>query len=229
MGNCLRYIDPSFAGLSRDVGVDITPVKESRLPIIFLIGGPGAGKRTQGIRIARHYGFLGIVTRDLLRDEVATGTQQAVTLARFMSESRLVPSDVMVELIKARMLSGLDTARGFILSGFPRGKEQSKYFDRHVRPPDLVLYLCMRNSVMTDRILARIVTATERQERNFDEIKKRIKTFSKLNKPILRRYSKKLCVIDGEKEESVVFEDICRAIDNVLMSGPSTSPAKETK
>lgn len=182
------------------------------------------------MQIARRYGFLGIVTSDLLRDEVATGTRQAVALARFMSESRLVPSDILVDLIKARMLSGLDSARGFLLSGFPREEEQSKYFDRHIGPPDLVLYLCVRNSVMTDRILGRIVTATERHERNFEEIKKRIKTFNKMNKPILKRYSKKLVVIDGEKEESAVFEDICRAIDNVLKNVPHTSSvAKTTK
>lgn len=181
------------------------------------------------MQVARRYGFLGVVTSDLLREEVATGTRQAVVLARFMSESRLVPSDILVELIKTRMLNGLGTARGFLLSGFPREKEQSKYFDRHIRPPDLILYLCVRNSVMMDRILGRIVTATERQDRHFDEIKKRIKIFSKLNKPVLRRYSAKLCVIDGEKEESIVFEDICRAIDDVLRDVPSTSPAKATK
>ncbi|XP_032689199.1 adenylate kinase isoenzyme 1-like [Odontomachus brunneus] len=228
MGNCIKPADSPFTDIPSDK-VDITPVKESGLPIIFLIGGPGSGKRTQNVQIARRYGFLNVVTSDLLREEVATGTRQAVTLARFMSENRLVPSDILVELIKTRMLNSLGIARGFLLTGFPREKGQSKYFDKHIRPPDLVLYLCVRNSVMTDRILAKIVTTTERQDRNFEEIKKRIKTFSKLNKPVLRRYSAKLCVIDGEREESIVFEDICRAIDDVLRNLPSTSPAKATK
>lgn len=45
MGNCLKPVDPLFASIPRSVdGIDISPIKESRLPIIFLIGGPGAGK-----------------------------------------------------------------------------------------------------------------------------------------------------------------------------------------
>lgn len=175
------------------------------------------------MQIAKRYGFFGIVSSDLLREEVATGTQRAVILAHLMSEGRLIPWYVLLDLIKARMLSGLDTTRGFLLSGFPREKRQCQAFDKQVRPPDLVLYLCVRNSLLMDRVLARTVTTTERQEYSLDQIKRRIKDFNKRNKLVLRHYRSKLVVIDGEKDESDVFDDICNAIDNIPRDVPNVS------
>ncbi|EFN61860.1 Adenylate kinase isoenzyme 1 [Camponotus floridanus] len=224
--NCVRPVDPLCALIPRSTELDVSTIRESRLPIIFLIGGPGAGKTTQSTRIAEHYGFCTIITRELLRVEVATGSQRGVILAYLMSEGKLVPADVMVELIKARMLGSLETSRGFLLSGFPREKAQCKHFDEHIRPPDLVLYLYVRESLLMDRILARTITATERQSRNFDENMQRIKDHEKMVKPILKYYRKRLVVIDGENDETAVFEEICNAIDNVLENFPNTSTVK---
>lgn len=178
---------------------------------------------TQCIRVAQHYDFSAIISRELLRNEVATGSQRGVILAYLMSEGKLVPSDVMVELIKARMLDSLDVTRGFLLSGFPREKIQCQDFNKQIRPPDLVLYLYVRNSLLMDRVLARTITATERQERSIDENWQRIKKYSRMIKPILRYYKKQLVIIDGERDETEVFQDICYAIDNVLMNFPNTS------
>lgn len=159
----------------------------------------------------------------MLRSEVSTGSQRGVILAYLMSEGKLIPSDVMIELIKARMLSSLNDTRGFLLSGFPREKTQCQHFNRQIRPPDLVLYLYVRDSLLIDRVLAKTITATERQERSIDESWQRIKKHSRMIKPVLRYYKKQLVIIDGEREELEVFEDICGAIDNILMNFPNTS------
>ncbi|XP_012539771.1 adenylate kinase isoenzyme 1 [Monomorium pharaonis] len=221
--NCVRPVDPLCAVIPRSIELDASPIKESKLPIIFLIGGPGAGKATQCVRIAEHYGFCAIVSRELLRDEVSTGSQRGVILAYLMSEFKLVPADVMVELIKAKMLSSLNSTRGFLVSGFPREKMQWQHFNRQIRPPDLVLYLYVRNSLLMDRILARTITATERQQRSIDENWRRIKEHSRMMKPILKYYKKQLVTIDGEKDEIEVFQDICNAINNTLINFPSTA------
>ncbi|KYN20313.1 PREDICTED: adenylate kinase isoenzyme 1-like [Trachymyrmex cornetzi] len=221
--NCVRPVDPLCAVIPRSIGLDATPVKESGLPIIFLIGGPGAGKSTQCTRVAQHYGFCAIISRQLLRTEVTTGSQRGVILAYLMSEDKLIPADVMVELIKAKMLSSLHDTRGFLLSGFPREKTQCQHFNRQIRPPDLVLYLYVRESLLIDRVLAKTITVTERPDRSIDENWQRIKEYSRMIKPILRYYKKQLVIIDGERDETEVFEDICRAIDNVLMNFSNTS------
>ncbi|KYN06441.1 PREDICTED: adenylate kinase isoenzyme 1-like [Cyphomyrmex costatus] len=221
--NCVRPVDPLCAVIPRNIGLDASPIRESGLPIIFLIGGPGAGKSTQCIRVAQHYGFCAIISRELLRNEITTGSQRGVILAYLMSEGKLVPSDVMVELIKERMLSSLNVTRGFLLSGFPREKTQCQHFNKQIRSPDLVLYLCVRDSLLMDRILAKTITATERQERSIEENWQRVKEHSRMIKPILRYYKKRLVIIDGERDEIEVFRDICSAINNVLINFPNTS------
>lgn len=45
MGNCVRPVDPLIASIPKSTRIDASAVKQSRLPIIFIIGGPGAGKR----------------------------------------------------------------------------------------------------------------------------------------------------------------------------------------
>jgi len=168
------------------------------------------------MEIIEHYGFYGIVTREILRDDIATGSQRGIILAHLVFEAKLVPPDVMVEFIKERMLSNLQGYRGFFISGFPKEKQQSKYFDKHVRPPDLVLYLLVRNSLLMDRIVAKTFLVTERYGRNFEHMKTRIKDFNKLIKPALTYYRRQLIVIDGEREETEVFSDICEVIDEFL-------------
>lgn len=140
-----------------------------------------------------------------------------------MSKNEFVPPDVMVQLIETKMLSKLGTTRGFLVSGFPREKMQCKYFNSRIRPPDLVLYLLVRNSLLTDRVMARTVTTTERHMWSIDEHVQKIKTFHERIKPVLRCYRRRIVIIDGEKEEMEVFRDICNAIDNVLKNFPSSS------
>ncbi|XP_012059454.1 PREDICTED: adenylate kinase isoenzyme 1-like [Atta cephalotes] len=224
--NCVRPVDPLCAMIPRNTELDATPIKESGLPIIFLIGGPGAGKSTQCIRVAQHYGFCAIISTQLLRTEVTTGTQRGIILAYLMSEDKLIPSDVMVELIKAKMLRNLHDTRGFLLSGFPREKTQCYHFDKEIRQPDLVLRLYVRDSLLIDRILAKTIATTERPDRSIDENWQRIKKHSRMTKSILRYYKKQLVIIDGEKDETEVFEDICSVIDNVIINFPNTPNKK---
>ncbi|KAG7201951.1 hypothetical protein KM043_004656 [Ampulex compressa] len=225
MGNCVKPIDPLAAAIPRSSGIDASAIKESSLPIIFVIGGPGAGKKTQCYKVAKKYGFLSIVSGDLLRDEIATHSQRGVILARLMSESKLVPPDVLLELIKTKMLNALGATKGFVLSGFPREKEQAKIFDRQIRPPDLVLYLSVENALLRERMMSRMVTSTERWESSTEHMKKRIKDFRRKTGPILRHYKKLLMLIDGDQDVPEVFEDVCKAISDTLRNMPATTMA----
>ncbi|XP_076751960.1 adenylate kinase isoenzyme 1 [Xylocopa sonorina] len=139
-------------------------------------------------------------------------------LARLMSEGQLVPARILLELIAVKMLNQLSEKKGFILSGFPREKRQCEIFDREVRPPDLVLFLDVRNSVLSDRIMARSVQTTERLSMNFDYIRSRIKEFHSRNKPIIKYYKKSslLRIVDAEDDAVSVFETVCDIIDDVL-------------
>ncbi|XP_017875288.1 adenylate kinase isoenzyme 1-like, partial [Ceratina calcarata] len=177
-----------------------------------------SGTLTNGV--AKKYGLCEIITADIIRHEVAKRSERALALARLISEGQLVPRSILVELIALKMLAQLSNNKGFIVSGFPRELSESELFDREIRPPDLVLYLNVRDSVLSDRIMSRSVKETERMSINFDHIKSMINDFHKRNKPIIKYYDQVLVMIDAEHDTLTVFEAVCQAIDPVLVNFP---------
>ncbi|KAF7400898.1 adenylate kinase isoenzyme 1-like [Vespula maculifrons] len=216
MGNCLKPRDPLEAILPRETGIDASAVREANLPIVCLIGGPGSGKSTQSKKVSEKFHWIIISSSEILRDEVHKRSIKGIVLARYMSQGRLVPADVLIELIKTKMLNHLNTTNGFFLTGFPREKEQGKIFERQVKPFDLLIYLSARNSVLRDRAMAKAVTMSERLEQSEERMKDRINIFHKMNKPVLRHYKKKLVVINAENDDENVFADICREMEYLL-------------
>lgn len=181
--------------------------------------------------VAEKYGFEDIICADVIRSEVSRRTDKAFALARLISKGQLVPSNVLLELIAAKMLQKIHMKKGFIVAGFPRHKHQGQLFDKEVRRPDLVLFLNVRESVMSDRIMARYVKATERLLISTDQIKCQIKEFHKRNKDVVKYYRKLLVDIDAEHDVMTVFESACEVIDKLLASFPTTqttAPATST-
>jgi adenylate kinase len=100
------------------------------MPII-LLGAPGAGKGTQAKLIASHYGIPHISTGDILRGNVARGTELGKKARAVMERGELV-SDELVNAMVADRLSWPDAERGFILDGFPRTVAQAEWLDKEL-------------------------------------------------------------------------------------------------
>ena len=97
---------------------------------LILLGSPGAGKGTQSKVISALYGVPQISTGDLLRENVAKGTEVG-RLAKFVMErGELVPDLLVQDMLAKRIRDGKDTNRGFILDGFPRTLPQAQWLDR---------------------------------------------------------------------------------------------------
>ena len=86
---------------------------------LILLGPPGSGKGTQGERLQEDFHLPYYATGDILRAAVQDGTELGITAKRFMDEGGLVPDEVIIGVIAARV-EGPDSADGFILDGFPR-------------------------------------------------------------------------------------------------------------
>jgi adenylate kinase len=85
---------------------------------LVLVGPPGAGKGTQAERLAARLGVPHISTGELFRDNLRNDTPLGLEARRYMDAGELVPDDVTVGMVRAR-LGAADCADGFILDGFP--------------------------------------------------------------------------------------------------------------
>jgi adenylate kinase len=95
---------------------------------LVLLGPPGSGKGTHGAWLSEQYGVPTISTGDILRAEVAQGSQLGRKAKQYMDEGKLVPDDVILEMIEQRFRAD-DCARGFLLDGFPRTRAQAEGLD----------------------------------------------------------------------------------------------------
>ncbi len=95
---------------------------------VVLLGPPGAGKGTQAKRIMERYGIPQISTGDLLRLNVAEGTELGMAAKAVMARGELVSDDLVCEMVRHRLMKP-DCKRGYILDGFPRTAAQAGWLD----------------------------------------------------------------------------------------------------
>ena len=125
---------------------------------LVLLGPPGAGKGTQGQRLAERFDIPQISTGDTLRSHVQEGTMLGVKARAFMDRGEYVPDEVVVEMVMDRLQED-DAQKGFILDGFPRTARQAlaleEALDHAGRPLDAVLKFTISDKMAVRRLLNR--------------------------------------------------------------------------
>ena len=123
---------------------------------VVLLGGPGAGKGTQAAFIIQRYGIPQISTGDMLRAAIRSGSDLGAGAKVLMDAGRLVPDEIIVDLVEERILAG-DCANGFLLDGFPRTIPQATVMrDRDVRI-DAVVEITVPDEHIIERMSGRRV------------------------------------------------------------------------
>lgn len=125
---------------------------------VVLFGPPGAGKGTQAKRVVGLLGVPQISTGDIMRAERASGSDLGKRFDQYMSEGKLVPDELVLELLQKR-LSAPDAANGAIFDGYPRTVAQGEALDAMLaqagRKISVVVSLEVPLSDLIDRIVDR--------------------------------------------------------------------------
>lgn len=128
---------------------------------LLLLGKQGAGKGTQAVRVAEHYGIVHLSTGDIFRAAARDGTPEGLEAKKYMDEGQLVPDDLVMRVVERHLSSVELLDQGFVLDGFPRTEPQADQLNRvlaeHDHPIDLAIDLDVPTEIVLDRIAGRRV------------------------------------------------------------------------
>jgi adenylate kinase len=183
---------------------------------VLLIGPPGSGKGTQGERLAARLSIAHIAVGDLLRSEVADGSEVGLEAASFMDRGELVPDEVILKLLMPRVFAAAD-AGGYLLDGFPRSVEQAlavrEAAAERGATPEAVIYLEVPRPELMRRILAR-AAIEGRSDDNEDTVATRLHVFDEETRPLVDHYRERglLHTIDADRDPDEVTAAILSAL-----------------
>jgi adenylate kinase len=160
---------------------------------VLLIGPPGAGKGTQAARIADHFDLARIATGDLLREQVAAGTELGREVEGYLDRGDLVPDELVIQLTRDRMVQANEEG-GYVLDGYPRTLAQAEAAYRWALargvPFDLTLYF----EIGEEELLARLAGRAREEHRSDDTeetVRHRLEVFASQTRPLVDYYQRR--------------------------------------
>lgn len=211
---------------------------------LLVLGKQGAGKGTQAVRIAGHYGVPHISTGDMFRAAAASGTSFGLRAKEYMERGELVPDDVVIGVVAERLAKDDAVDDGFVLDGFPRTRVQAEELSRLLGPGGLdgAVDIDVPTEVVLERISGRRVCKTcgttyhvdappkvlwvcdkdggevvQRDDDKPEAVKRRLELYEKDTRPLLDFYDGLglLVTVDGVGDPDEVFGRVVDGVEGV--------------
>lgn len=205
------------------------------------MGCPGAGKGTQSAKLQTFFQLKHISTGDVLREEIASGSELGRKIASIINQGNLVPDALMISLLENIVKT---TDKGIIFDGFPRTVAQAKVLDemmqRLQRTISAVVMINLPESEVVGRISSRrqcrkcgeiihVTSQTQavcpvcggelytRPDDTPAKVKHRLEVYHQDTLPVKNYYqnSGKYVEVNGKQTPDEVFEDIKKILEKV--------------
>jgi adenylate kinase len=155
----------------------------------FLIfGPPGSGKGTQSVKLAEKFNLTHLSTGDMLRSEITSGTELGKKMSSIMSKGELVPDEVVIELIAAK-IDRTKGCAGFLFDGFPRTVAQTVALEKMLNARGMKINSMLVLDVDHDELVKRLIERAELSGRPDDKdpkiIENRIDVYKEKTEPII--------------------------------------------
>ncbi|KZP24877.1 UMP-CMP kinase [Athelia psychrophila] len=203
--------------------------------VIYVLGGPGAGKGTQCSKLVDEYGFCHLSAGDLLRaEQQREGSSYGELIRTYIREGNIVPMEVTIKLLENAMDAALKENRSgagwsagkgrFLIDGFPRKMDQAVKFDEEVCTASLVLFYQTTEEVMLKRLMKR-GESSGRDDDNVESIKKRFVTYKETTMPVINYYAEhgKVAEIDSTVSVEEVYENTQKVVAKILAAQEASS------
>uniref|UniRef100_A0A7S1T984 adenylate kinase n=1 Tax=Tetraselmis chuii TaxID=63592 RepID=A0A7S1T984_9CHLO len=200
---------------------------------IIISGAPASGKGTQCEKIKEKFGLAHISAGDLLRAEVAAGTEAGKRAEGFMKAGELVPDEVVITMVKNRLAEDDAQTKGWLLDGYPRSASQAAALKEAGIEPDIFLLLEVPDDILIERVVGRRMDPetgkiyhvkyfppppeiedrlTQRSDDNEEAAKNRLATHARNVNAVVDNYKHIMVTVDGNRDKEAVFSDIIEAL-----------------
>ncbi len=187
---------------------------------IILCGAPGSGKGTQSAFIAQKYGVQHLSTGDVLRAEIAKGTELGQQIDALISKGNLVPDEMMNGVIDSYIASLPSDCKGTIFDGYPRTVAQAQALTKMLAKYNMdaiMIDLMVDEQLLIQRLIER-GKVSGRADDNLNTIRHRIAVYHQQTEPIAHYYLHhgNYFAVNGNHTMADVFLQIMRIIDSQI-------------
>lgn len=187
---------------------------------IIIFGAPGAGKGTQSEKMIEKYGLGHISTGDVLRDQIKKGTELGVTAKKYIDDGKLIPDNLMVDILASVYDSYGKDHNGVIFDGFPRTIKQAEALKAMLDKRGHKVAAMIELSVPEEELVKRLVNRGKisgRSDDNEETIQKRLNVYHEQTAPLIDWYDKEGIHhhVEGLGTVDEIFSRICEIIDSL--------------